>query len=480
MRASAQAASPAALPTLAIERLSLDPSALGSLAVGSGEVIKAGSLRMSAAFQYERSPLVLYRDGVQSSVVGGRSTLHLAAAYGLAPNLEVAVLAALVPLQSGDALSPAGYSQPASAGFSQPEVRGRYQILSADEDALFDLAVGAGVTIPAGSPGLLATGSGFSFTPNVSASRHFGALEVSAEASMLMRKGVMLAADRIGSEAQLAAAVDWQRSSLRYELMVTGVASLTGRDGGSELLGALRWRALDNVEAYAMAGPGLRHDPGVPAWRALVGFAFVPGAHRRMQRLSASPAIAFAPPGPPLAVRMEAPPAHLVEQPLPPPPDSDGDGVPDFEDNCPNQPGPADNDGCPAEVKQLVSITAQKIELKDKVYFDTGNAKIQRRSFGLLDQVAAVLGRHDELTAVVVEGHTDNAGDAARNRALSQLRAAAVVVYLEKKGVAESRLVARGYGADRPMVPNATAIGRAKNRRVEFNLAPAAPVEKVN
>ncbi len=65
-------------------------------------------------------------------------------------------------------------------------------------------------------------------------------------------------------------------------------------------------------------------------------------------------------------------------------------------------------------------------------------------------------------------GHTDNVGDARLNLALSEHRALVVTHYLQRKGVAEGRIKAQGYGGTRPIAPNTTETERAKNRRVEF------------
>jgi outer membrane protein OmpA-like peptidoglycan-associated protein len=151
-----------------------------------------------------------------------------------------------------------------------------------------------------------------------------------------------------------------------------------------------------------------------------------------------------------------------------PPTDSDKDGVEDAEDNCRLEPGPKSNQGCPANKKQLVIITKDKLVIKDRVYFDTAKATIQARSFLLLDQVASILNEHTEVQGVVVEGHTDSRGAADYNRKLSQDRAESVKAYLTKKGVAASRLDAKGYGPDRPVADNKTDKGRELNRRVEF------------
>jgi outer membrane protein OmpA-like peptidoglycan-associated protein len=84
--------------------------------------------------------------------------------------------------------------------------------------------------------------------------------------------------------------------------------------------------------------------------------------------------------------------------------------------------------------------------------------------------VARLLLAHPELKQIRVEGHTDNVGAAAYNKDLSARRAASVVRYLTGKGVAAERLAAAGYGFERPIATNETALGRAKNRRVEFTI----------
>jgi len=150
--------------------------------------------------------------------------------------------------------------------------------------------------------------------------------------------------------------------------------------------------------------------------------------------------------------------------------DSDMDGVMDFEDNCPAEAGTRENHGCPSAQKQLVVITREKLVILDKVFFDTGKAIILPKSFPLLDQVANVLNGHPEIALVQVEGHTDNVGKPEVNKKLSGDRADSVKKYLVKKGVAEQRLRAVGFGQDKPAAGNDTPQGRETNRRVEFNI----------
>jgi len=150
-------------------------------------------------------------------------------------------------------------------------------------------------------------------------------------------------------------------------------------------------------------------------------------------------------------------------------PDRDLDGIPDPEDKCPDEPGPAENDGCPV-TGPLVTLESDRVRLRGSVHFDTDKAIIKPESFPLLDEVVGVLSKNPQLKHVRVEGHTDNRGTAPYNLDLSRRRAASVVEYLVQHGIARKRLVSAGYGFERPIADNATALGRAKNRRVEFRL----------
>ena len=149
-----------------------------------------------------------------------------------------------------------------------------------------------------------------------------------------------------------------------------------------------------------------------------------------------------------------------------PDPDNDKDTVLDKEDKCPNDPGPPDNNGCPKKYEHIV-VTQEKIELRQKIFFDTNKATIQPRSYGLLDEIASVLRARPTMT-VRIEGHTDSRGSKAHNQKLSAARAGSVRQHLVGLGIDPSRMDAQGYGPDQPIETNKTAAGREKNRRVEF------------
>jgi len=170
-----------------------------------------------------------------------------------------------------------------------------------------------------------------------------------------------------------------------------------------------------------------------------------------------------------------------------PDPDNDKDGICDGNptiqsklkdyikickgfDKCPNQPetfnGYQDDDGCP-DKKLLVTVTKTKIELTQKVYFAYNKARIMKRSYQLLRDVATVMKDRPSMT-VRIEGHTDSRGGARYNRRLSERRARSVRKFLIREGISDTRMSAVGYGEDKPIANNRYKAGRDKNRRVEF------------
>ena len=115
-------------------------------------------------------------------------------------------------------------------------------------------------------------------------------------------------------------------------------------------------------------------------------------------------------------------------------------------------------------------VVGKKIEISEKVMFDTAKATIKPESHGLLNDVAEVMKEHAGIKKVRIEGHTDSDGSKKYNKKLSQDRADSVKAFLVSTGVDESRMEAVGYGEDKPIADNNTAEGKEKNRRVEFNI----------
>lgn len=184
----------------------------------------------------------------------------------------------------------------------------------------------------------------------------------------------------------------------------------------------------------------------------------------------------------------KSPPTPVAAAKPAPPPDADGDDVPDARDECPNTPAgtPVDGVGCPRDSDEdgvtddkdrcpntprgaLINdegCPVERVSVTLEVTFDSGKDAVKPSFDPALKKLAEFLKRFPE-TTTVIEGHTDNVGRPAVNRALSQKRADAVRNHLIFKfGVTADRLSAKGFGPDQPVAGNATPEGRAANRRV--------------
>ena len=140
--------------------------------------------------------------------------------------------------------------------------------------------------------------------------------------------------------------------------------------------------------------------------------------------------------------------------------DSDGDGVPDSRDLCPNTPkgDRVDVHGC--TIKGEISLP--------RVHFATDSAVLTADSSAELDDAVATLKKNPDLV-IEVRGHTDSTGTKRHNQILSQKRAESVEAYLKEHGVT-NKLTARGFGQSEPIADNKTEEGRQKNRRVTLKL----------
>lgn len=150
--------------------------------------------------------------------------------------------------------------------------------------------------------------------------------------------------------------------------------------------------------------------------------------------------------------------------------DHDYDGILPPTDQCPDVAedfdGDRDEDGCP----EGPIVTCDEIVIDEAVQFETASDVIQSVSYGLLDQVAALLIATPGIELIEVQGHTDDRGSDDYNLELSDQRANSVMVYLNSAGVDIQRLTARGYGEIAPIETNETEEGRAANRRVVFRI----------
>lgn len=148
--------------------------------------------------------------------------------------------------------------------------------------------------------------------------------------------------------------------------------------------------------------------------------------------------------------------------------DTDGDGVLDKDDNCIEEAGTIPNKGCPEEeVTEEVQKTLNAFART--ILFDSGTAMIKEESNSVLSEIAEILKEYPS-SGFTIEGHTDSTGSDDLNRDLSEARANAVKDFLVKNGIDTGRLLTVGYGESKPIFSNKTRYGRSRNRRVEINL----------
>lgn len=481
------------------ERLQLDPAARGSLVVGTGEVAPAGSFRVSVSGEREHLPLVVVggddvlgrRDnGSAEALVKDRDTLHLTADVVLLPRLELYARGNFI-LSQGDGITAA------SADWAAPSFGLRLGVLQQSSGAPLNVAI-AGEFFPAwGTAGLFAKPNDAGALGRLELGRTFGKVVVGLDGAYAYQDKQLIGTREMGSEVRWGAVVAGT-GTVAPELSYRGAFGVEGDTGPatSELLAGVRAR-FGWVEVFGLGGPGFFNRYGTPQWRALVGFGLrndrvtKAAAPAPAPEPAAAPAAPPPPPPDPCAPGQTHTPAQcpaldddadgianaddacptekgIAELKGCPAKDSDKDGIPDHLDKCPAEAGVAEQQGCP---RVTIAPETKKIELHEKVAFDTGKATIKAESNPLLDDVAKVLNDHPEITRVVVEGHTDATGSAALNRRLSQARAEAVAKALVARGVDKARLAAKGFGSSRPIASNDTPEGRDANRRVEISIA---------
>ncbi len=444
--------------------------------VETARVPPKGSLRGELLLDYVHQILVLNSGGTTiGTILDARLTLHALASYSLG-RVELGVDLPFVARQwpSLTPLTSIGVTGPlvapiADTTLGDVRLAGKVALLDERSHPL-GLAALLEVRLPTGDKQAF-TSDGLAAVPGVVASRHFGPVRVDAQLGYLFRKagqylqlvaqdgltyglGGSLALPSIGQVQEWRAIAEltgqWPRGDVtsdRFRAPLSARAGLRARVwrklgfelGAGKGLGQAGYGHEDYRIFMGVRWDDLRPEP-VPGDRDGDG---VPDAEDRC-------------PDEPGPKELEGC------------PDRDSDGVPDIDDKCPDEPGPAQNEGCPGEPK--VEIETERLSLKDAINFDTGKDVIRSESHAILDAVASILLSHPELRRVRVEGHTDNVGSATYNLDLSQRRAQSVVRYLVERGVPRERLLSKGYGYDKPVASNATALGRAKNRRVEFTI----------
>ncbi len=150
-------------------------------------------------------------------------------------------------------------------------------------------------------------------------------------------------------------------------------------------------------------------------------------------------------------------------------PDADSDGTCDLDDPCPTEAGPTSNCGCPPNPKMEVDYEAKQLR-SQKIHFEFNKAVIRLESYSILDTIAETMRIRPDITHMRIIGHTDSVGGDAYNQKLSERRSSSVRDYIADKGIEHGRLSHFGKGESEPIAPNNSAEGRARNRRVQFDI----------
>jgi len=443
---------------------------------------------------YAHKPLVLRSDPAdeeRGSVVKNQLFLHLNLGLALwnRLNLDLSVPVALA--QSGDDPSVGGqlFASPNSAQFGDLRFGARLRLAGEYHDP-FQVAVGGNLWAPTGaSDSFVSSGKARGLAQLILGGRIDERVVWSAAGPEFQPKSTFANVEQ-GTMFKWGAGLGFlllDNRHLQIGPEIYGAATLRDvqkRTTNAELLLDVRYRVVDDLEIAAGAGPGLTSGIGTPDFRGLFSVAYTPEQKQEHEPI-ATPEAPPAPkdrdldgildaddacpdvkgiadedpkkngcPPPPEPVDTDGdgifdpddacPEVKGVADPdpkkngcPPPPKDSDGDGIFDPDDACPAEKGAHDEDpaknGCPKSVR----VTANEIVILEQVQFDTGKATIKPESAALLDEVGQVLTR----------------------------------------GVSAERLVAKGYGPDKPIEDNATDAGRQKNRRVQFVIVETKPKE---
>ena len=463
-----------------VPALSID----GGFAVETARVAAPGTRSLGAVLDLADGLIVLKLGGQRDDLLKSRLTLHLLGAWSwkgleLGAHLPVAVnQRSDFSLLAGQGVTGPLVAPIASTALGDLRLGAKLPLLDGASWPL-DLSVLGDLRLPTGNPRAFMS-DGLALATSLIASRRFGPVRVDGQAGYLFRG--------TGQYAQLVVH-DGYTYGVGGSLDLPPSKHLAKWKAIAELTGG--WprgfdRSSDRYRAPLSVRGGLRAWL-TPTWSAEVGAGTGLGqvgyGHERWRVFGGvrwTPEVA----GPPEAdddgdgvpnakdrCPKEPGPAELDGCP-----DRDGDGIPDWEDKCPDQPGPPENSGCPLpDAEPLVELQTERLSLNDSIHFDTDRDTIKPSSTHLLDQVATIIKEHPEIKQIRVEGHTDNVGSAAYNKDLSGRRAASVVRFLISRGVPAGRLQAAGFGFEKPIASNETPLGRARNRRVEFNIVPEAP-----
>ncbi|HMU39393.1 MAG TPA: OmpA family protein [Pseudomonadota bacterium] len=440
---------------------------------------------VGAYFSFSLDPLVLLNNDGQrvADVVKNRLELDIMAAYGLGNWLELGMVLPVILFQQSSNLESIG-----EEGQIQSTVVGDLAVLlKVPFVRRLSYAKGFGVSLqgrvnfPTGNQDAFASDGKVTFTPSFVADYRFG-----MGALLALQAGVHIRPVAEFMDVKLGPAFVGAAGAELPLIRKYGITTLGGvyfnvplqvlpdsiRQIPAEAMLGLRWYASFGVTFTTGFNFGADCGFSIPTFRYFLAAVWVPGKTREYESIESFKK----PPDDPDGDGLIAPIDHCPEEKGPaenngcPERDADKDGIVDRLDDCPTLPGRKALHGCPR-----VYADDNKIKVLERIHFATDQDVILPESFSVLEEIADYIKSHPEWLEILIEGHCDIRADDAYNLNLSQRRANAVLKFLLLRGVEPNRLKAQGFGRSRPIATNDTEEGMALNRRVEFTILKVAP-----
>ncbi|TMA73103.1 MAG: DUF11 domain-containing protein [Deltaproteobacteria bacterium] len=430
------------------------------LSVGSASVPEHLDVHLSIFSSYARDPLRLMAvadSNQQVRLLHSQTLTHLGASVAFFGRFELGLTLPVLVAQSASSNDLLGPLIAPGEGIGDVRLVPKAQLWRSE---ILAVALAAPLTLPTGRGDAFLSHGSVTLTPELRVESNALPVRVAASTGIALRRGREFVNLSVGNALTYGLAGELPFSWLGQRL--AALATLAGevelQQSGAverpmELLAAVRWRLPANLTFTFGGGPGLTNGYGTPRYRVFAGISFDP-----------SPAIRRSIPKPPVMVQ-DVPVPAPAPLPAPAEPAAPADAPVAVAEAAPDPTVPlvlAPTSGLQRAVRD------GHLALLVQVQFAHDAATILPVSLPLLDQVIEVLRNMPAIRKVRIEGHTDGRGKPAYNRRLSQRRAESVLRHLMAAGIDASRLRAKGFGSDRPLVPNDTKANRAKNRRVEF------------
>jgi outer membrane protein OmpA-like peptidoglycan-associated protein len=423
-------------------------------------------------------------DGV---VVSSRSGAQLAAAFGLLDMVELSAALPVVLTQNGNGTLLSGSPDLDGGALGDVRLGAKARLLNRNALAL---GLSVGTSFPTGDQDSLEGGASATGRALLLLSMRAGSLHVAANAGYLVRRRSRVAGLMV--DDGFVAGVGASYSLMPRKLWALGEVyaniAKSGRRSESmpaESVVGLRYAVAGPWMVQGALGVGIGSGYGTPKMRGVFSLAYAPQAT----------GVAPPPPPPPLPV--------VVKKEPPPPKDSDGDGlvdpedecpqeaedkdgfedsngcpdldndgdkIADIDDACPDEPevinGIKDEDGCPDE--GLIVMVENRVVVAETVLFKSARARVKRAGRKTLAAIIDLFKQHPEWDRIVIEGHADSRGKPEYNQWLSEKRAKKTRDAMIKLGMPADKIEAVGFGESRPLVEDTSDEAAAKNRRVEF------------